>query len=58
MGPSSEPWGLSLTMIVAAVLLFALVALVAFFFLRSRYRPPACQESGPVESGIPSTRVP
>jgi transporter family-2 protein len=42
----------------AAVLLFALVALVAFFFLRSRYRPPARQESGPVESGTPSTRVP
>ena len=58
MGPSSEPFGLAMMMIVAAVLLFALVALVAFFVLRSRYRPPARQETGPVESGTPSARVP
>lgn len=58
MVPLSEPFGLSLTLIVAVVLLFALVALVGFFFLKSRFRPPARQERGPVESGTPSTRLP
>lgn len=58
MSPSSEPFGLAMTMILAAVLLLAVVAVVGFFFLKSRFRPPARQERGPVESGTPSTRVP
>ena len=58
MGPASEPTGLALTMIVAAVLLFALVAVAGFFFLKSRYRPPARQTEGPVEPGVPETRAP
>ena len=58
MGPAAEPAGLSVTMIAAAVLLFALIALGGFFFLKSRFRPPARQVEGPVEPGVPESRAP
>ena len=58
MGQMAEPAGLTLTMIAVAVLLFAVVAAVGFFFLKSRFRPPAAQSRGPVEPGVAETRAP
>jgi hypothetical protein len=45
-------------MIATAVLLFGLIAVAGFFFLKSRFRPPARQVEGPVEPGVPETRAP
>jgi hypothetical protein len=58
MNPSAEPLGLSLMMIVAAIVLIGLAATVGYFVLRARFRPPARQGHGPVEAGTHERQAP
>ncbi len=58
MNPTAEPTGLTLMMIVGALVLLSLVALVGFFVMRARNRPPTLQSQGPVEAGTHTRQAP